>query len=174
MQAVGHARRLEGREADGGIDGLLEDLVRHLGGDLLDLHAALLRPHHDDARRLAVEHEGEIVLLLDVRAGLDEQAVHDLAGRARLFRDERLAEELLGKCPRLLRRMRDFDAARLAAAARVDLRLDDDDRRRELLRVLDGLLGAERRIALRDVDAVGFEDGLALVLMNIHFLAPLL
>ena len=76
--------------------------------------------------------------------------------------------------PVIVGQFKNFDAARLAAAARVNLRLDDDDWRRELLRVLDGLLGAERRIPLRDVDAVGFEDGLALVLMNIHFLAPLL
>lgn len=116
VHPVGHAARLERQQTDGRVDVLLEDLVRHLSGDLLDLHAALLRAHHDDARRLAVDDERKIVFLLDGRSGLDEQAVDALAGRARLMRDEDLAEEFLRRFLDGFKRVDDLDAARLAAA----------------------------------------------------------
>ena len=140
VHPVGHAARLERQQTDGRVDVLLEDLVRHLSGDLLNLHAALLRAHHDDTRRLAVNDEREIVFLLDGRSGLDEQTVDALTGRARLMRDEDLAEELLRRSLDGFKRVDDLDASRLAAAARMDLRLDDDDIRAELSRILHGLL----------------------------------
>ena len=93
VHAIGHAVRLEWQQADGRVDVLLEDLVRHLRCDLLDLHAALFRAHHDDARRLAVNDKGKVVFLLDGCSCLNEQAVDTLAGRTGLMRDEDFAEE---------------------------------------------------------------------------------
>ena len=173
VHPVGHAARLERQQTDGRVDVLLENLVRHLSGDLLNLHAALLRAHHDDTRRLAVNDKREIVFLLDGRSGLDEQAVDALTGRARLMRDEDLAEELLRRFLDGFKRVDDLDASRLAAAARMDLRLDDDDIRAELSRILHGLLNRERRLARRDIDAVRAQDSLALIFVNIHMLSPI-
>ena len=56
------------------------------------------------------------------------------------MRDEDLAEELLRRSLDGFKRVDDLDASRLAAAARMDLRLDDDDIRAELSRILHGLL----------------------------------
>ena len=56
------------------------------------------------------------------------------------MRDEDLAEELLRRSLAGFKRVDDLDASRLAAAARMDLRLDDDDIRAELSRILHGLL----------------------------------
>ena len=71
-------------------------------------------------------------------------------------------------CLDLVERARELDAAALAAAAGVDLRLDDPDRAAELLRRLDGLLHAEGRVAARHGHAELAQDFLALVLVNLH------
>ena len=58
---------------------------------------------------------------------LDEQALDQLAARAGLVRDQVHAEDLLRGLARGRRALDDLHAAALAAAARVDLRLDDDE-----------------------------------------------
>ena len=63
---------------------------------------------------------------------------------------------------------RQLDAAALAAAAGVDLRLDDPDRAAELLGGLDRLLDGEGRDAARHRHAELAQDFLALVLVNLH------
>ena len=65
-------------------------------GDLFDLHAAGLRGHEDQLGRGAVEHDAEIELAVDGSGLFDEQALHLLALRAGLVRDELHAEDLLG------------------------------------------------------------------------------
>ena len=87
--------------------------------------------------------DGDVVLLLDVGAVLDQQAAHLLALRAGLVGLELHAEDLAGELRYVGFRARDLDAAALAAAAGVDLRLDDPDRAAELLRRLDRFLHAE-------------------------------
>lgn len=116
VHAIGHAVRLEWQQADGRVDVLPEDLVRHLRCDLLNLHAALFRAHHDDARRLAVNDKGKVVFLLDGCSCLNEQAVDTLAGRTGLMRDEDFAEELFRCLLHSLERVDNLDAAGLAAA----------------------------------------------------------
>ena len=65
--------------------------------------------------------------MLDREALLDEQALDLLALGAGLRRDELHAEDLLDRGLGVGPGLRDLDAAALAAAAGVDLRLDDDD-----------------------------------------------
>ncbi len=65
-------------------------------------------------------------------------------------------------------RARQLDAAALAAAAGVDLRLDDPDRTAELLRRLGRFADAERGIAARHGDAEAGQDFLALIFVNLH------
>ena len=72
---------------------------------------------HDDAARLAVNDEREVILFLDVRASLDEQAMDLLALRARLLRDERLAEQLFRILADFILRLCDLDAASFARRA---------------------------------------------------------
>ena len=74
----------------------------------------------------AIEHDAEVQLAIDRRSLLDEQPLHLLALRAGLVRDELHAEDLLGVLLGLGDVLGDLDAAAFAAAAGVDLRLDDD------------------------------------------------
>ena len=69
----------------------------------------------------------EVELARDVHALLDEQALDQLAARSGLVRDQVHAEDLLRGLARGRRALDHLDAAPLAAAAGVDLRLDDDD-----------------------------------------------
>ncbi len=69
-----------------------------------------------------------VQFLLDVGAFLDQQAAHFLAFRAGLVRDQLHAEDLVRVFAHLIQRLGNLDAAALAAAAGVDLRLDDPDR----------------------------------------------
>jgi hypothetical protein len=112
-------------EADGGVDGLLEDGFRSLGGDLFNLHAAGLRGHEDKAAGGAIEHDAEIELAVNGCGLLDEQALDLLARGSGLMGDELHAENVLGVELGIFAGASDFDTAALAAAAGVNLRLDD-------------------------------------------------
>ena len=72
--------------------------------------------------------------------------------------------ELLG----LVGRLGELDAAALAAAAGVDLRLDDDDAAAEPRGDLAGLGGVERDLAARHGHAVAREDRFGLILVDFH------
>ena len=74
----------------------------------------------------AIEDDAQVELALDLQALLDEHALHLLARRPGLVGDEVHAEDLLGGRARLVGPLHDLDAAALAAAAGVNLRLDDD------------------------------------------------
>ncbi len=124
-EAVGEVARLVAGEPDDGVDDLLEDLLGRLGGDLLDLHAALGRGHDDDAPGAAVDDDAQIELARDVHTLLDEEALDDLARGPRLVRHELHAEDLLRRLARGGRALDDLDAPALAAATGVDLGLDD-------------------------------------------------
>jgi len=115
----------------------------------------------------------QIVFLRDIRAFLDEQPVDLFALGAGLVRDQYLAQKLRGIGFDFIYRFCQLYAAGLAAAASMDLSLYDADLGAQLLCCLYSLLHAECRLAVRDVDAVRFQDLLALVLMNIHILASL-
>ena len=64
--------------------------------------------------------------------------------------------------------MRELYAAAFAAAAGVDLRLDDDDVGLEALRGFAGFFLGEGHFAARSGDAVAREDRLGLILVNLH------
>ena len=77
------------------------------------------------AGRRAVDHDAQVQLALDLQPLLDEHAADLLAFRAGLVRDQRHADHLLGELLGLVGRLGQLDAAALAAAAGVNLRLDD-------------------------------------------------
>ncbi len=101
--------------------------------DLLDVHAAFGRDDEGDARGFAVDQHREIELLVDRRAFLDVEPVDLLAVRAGLVRDQRRAEHAGRFLLHVVDRFDDLDAAGLAAAAGVDLRLHHPDRAAELV-----------------------------------------
>ena len=163
-----------GRELRGGGDLLglgevdaLDRVDRHLGerlgtlgGELLDLHPALVGGHGEEGAVGAVEQVGDVVLLLDVRARVDEHAVHRVALDVH-------AQDLLGVRAGVLGGLGDLDPAGLAAAADLHLRLDHGyaaeprgDR--------SGLVGGRGDLAEADRDAVLPEQLLGLVLEQIH------
>ena len=84
--------RLEWLQADAGVDEHLVDLLRRLFGDLLNLDAALLADHEDDALRGAIHHQAEIQLLVDGQALFHEQARNLLAVGTGLVGHERLTQ----------------------------------------------------------------------------------
>jgi len=95
--------------------------------DFLDVHAAFGGGHDRDLLRGAVGQRGDVVFLLDVGAFLDQQVAHLLAFGPGLVRDQLHAEDVVGVLADFVQRARELDAAALAAAAGVDLRLHDPD-----------------------------------------------
>ena len=121
--------------------------------DLLDVHAALGRAEDRDVLRGAVDEEREVELAVDLRARLDVEPLHDLALGAGLLGDEPHADHVGRGLLRLLGRLHDLDAAGLAAAARVHLRLHHDGAA-DVARGLLGLGRRQREPPGRNLDAV--------------------
>ncbi len=170
-----------GHDAGRGIDRERVDFLRGVVRDRLDIHAAFGRDDEGDAARGAVDQHRQIEFALDIRAVLDVEAVDLLAGLAGLDGDQRVAEHFarellhlvdgLGQAHAALFAGRRFLEFALAAAARVDLGFDDPERAAELLCGRLGLVGGEDRHALRDGKPELFQDGLALVFMDVHVFA---
>ena len=127
-QHLRHAPAVMRHDAGRRVDREGHDLLGRVVRDLLDVHAAFGRDHERDARGFAVDQRREIELAVDRRAFLDVEPVDLLAVRPGLVRDQHRAEQPLRLPAHVLDRLDDLDAAGLAAAAGVDLRLDDDDR----------------------------------------------
>src|SRR5262245_42696639 len=90
---------------------------------MLDVHAAGGGGDKGNAAAGAIHKQGEIKLALDIGSALHEDAAHDAAFWAGLRRDERLAEQAVRLPTQFLDGLDQLDAATLAAAAGVDLRL---------------------------------------------------
>ena len=148
-----------------------EDLVNFLGrlrGDFLDVHAAFRARHQHHALRPPIDDHPDVKLFADVRAFFDQQAPHLLPLRSRLVSDELHAEDAAREVSDLGDRLRDLDAAPLAAAAGVDLRLDDVDAAADRLGALYGLSDRKRGNAARRRHAEAAKDFLALVFVDLH------
>ncbi|MFB0493472.1 hypothetical protein ABIE45_006058 [Methylobacterium sp. OAE515] len=163
---------LELLQADRRLDHHLDQRVRLLGGDLLDIHAAALTGDDPDALGLPVQHVAEIELALERVGGLDVDALHRLALGAGLVGDEALAEEVLGGVADLVVGPAQLDAAGLAAGAGVDLRLDGPERAAELGGRVDRLVRTERDGPFRDGHAEARKQLLGLILVDVHSAPP--
>jgi hypothetical protein len=161
-----------------GIDREGDDLLGRVVGHLLDVHAAFRRDDKGDSAGLAVHEGGQVELGLDLRAVLDVETVDLLAGRPGLRRHQGAAEHLARKGLHLVDRLGDAHPAlvaglrlrelALAAPAGVDLRLHHPDRTRQRARCRLGLAGRRDGLAQRDRDAELFQNGLALVFVDVH------
>ena len=159
-------------QAGGRVDEDLVDLFWRMRGNLFDVHAALARSHQADPLRDAIHHHADVEFLLDVRTLLDQQAPHLLAFRPGLVRLQLHAEDLAGVLADFIHRFRHLDAAALAAAAGMDLRLDHPDLAAEFLGRLDGLVDGKTGLAARRGDPELPQDLLALVFMDFHVMPP--
>jgi hypothetical protein len=168
----GDLARLELLQADRRLDHHLDQRIRLVGGDLLDVHAAALAGDDADALGLPVQHVAEIELALERVGGLHVDPLHRLALGAGLVRDEALTEEVLGGVADLVVGPAQLDAAGLAAGTRVDLRLHGPERAAELGRRVDRLIRAERDRAFRDGHAEARKQLLGLILVDVHSAPP--
>src|SRR6478609_9268832 len=151
-------------DADVGVDGDPRQRLGALDGELLDLHAALLRAHREVGAVRAVEEDREVVLLVDLGALGDHHLVHGVALDVH-------AQDGAGVLLRLVRRLRHLDAAGLAAPAGLHLRLDDGDpaaRGTDPVGGRTGLLGRRRDSPCEHGDTVLLEHVTGLVLEEIH------
>ena len=160
--------RLEPAQADAGIDELFEDAIRCFFGNLLDLHATVGARHHHRPFAGSVDDETEIQLPLDLEPLLDQHTAHLLTRRSGLMGHERHAQDLGGRLSRFLRALDDFDAATLAAAPRVDLRLDDGNAIAEPSGHGLRLLRRTDHLPLRHRHTVPGKNGLRLILVDFH------
>ena len=167
-QPEGQLAAMKRLHADGGVDGDFEDLLRGLGGDLLDLDPAFGGSHHGDARGGAVDQHAEVKFTGDVAAFLDIDAIDHLARGAGLMGDESHAQHVPGRGDGHLGRFDELDATALAPAAGVNLRLDDPDRAAEFGHRRLGFLGREDDGAPGNGDPVFSQQALGLVLVNVH------
>ena len=146
-------RQLPGLKRDhtgAGIDPLAQDLLRLLGGDFLDVHAARRAADDHRAGRSAIDDDAQIELALDLQSFFDQHAADLAPLRSGLMRDERHPEHLLGQLLGLVGRFRELDAAALAAPAGMNLRLDDSDAAAKTPGNLAGFLRRERYFAARN------------------------
>ena len=129
-------------------------------GDRLDLHAALGAEHQQVLLRGAVERVRGVVLLADVAGVLDPDPLHEVALDVHPDDVPGVQADLVGVVGQL-------DAAGLAAATDLHLRLDDD-RVAGHLGGGDGLVDRVGHVARADRDVEAGEVLLALVLEQIH------
>ena len=170
-QGKGQLARLPRAKTNHWIDDFLEDGLGSLGRHDFDLHASGLRGHEDQPAGRAIEHNAEIKLAVDGRRLLDQQPLHLLALRAGLVRYQRHAQDIFGVFLGFLAGAGHLDAAALAAASGVNLRLDDDARGaagKELASGRRGLFEGVGHFAAGHGDAVFCKDLLCLVLVNLH------
>jgi hypothetical protein len=130
------------------------------GRHLLDLDTTLGRQHQQVLLGRAVEREGGVVLLGDVRGVLDPHPLDHVALDVH-------AEDVPGVQPHLVGVVGQLDAAGLAPATDLDLGLDDDRIAGRIGRG-DGLLDRVGLAARGDRDAVAGEVELPLVLEQVH------
>ena len=160
LRRDGDLARLGGVDAVERVDLDAGERLGLLDGEDLDLHAALDAGEREVGAVGPVEQHGEVELLGDAGAAGDHDALDDVALDVE-------AEDGLRGLVRLVGGLGDLDAAGLAAAADLHLRLDDDDAA-ELLSCGAHLLRRFRDDTRQNRDLVFFEQVSGLVLVKIH------
>ncbi len=168
----GYLAGLESGQANRWIHGFKEDLFRRFGRDFFDVHPAFGRGHQGDPVGGAVNQERDVELVGDIAATLNQDTLDDFAFRTGLVGDQRHAEHVAGELFDFIGGLGDLDAAALAAAAGMNLRLDG------IRAVAEPACPVARRVAV--VDHVAFrdrnpevtQDRFGLVLVNIHGYLP--
>ncbi len=157
-----------GRITGSGLDLEGVDLLRRGMGHRLDVHAAFGRNDEGDAAGFAVDQRRQVKLARDGRAVLDIEALDEAAFGAGLVGDESHAEHARRFRLHVFDGLHHLDAAALAAAARVNLRLDHPYRAGKGLGGLDRFGDAEGREALRHGHAEPLQHFFRLIFVDVH------
>jgi hypothetical protein len=167
-----HAERelagLERHHAHAGVDDLAQDFFRVGGGHFLDVHAAGGAGNHHGAGAGAVDDDAQIELALDLHPFLDQHPAHLLAFGPGLVRDQGHPQHVLRQLLGLADRAGHLHAAALAAAAGMNLRLDDTDLAAEAARDVGRFTGRKGHFAARHGHSVAREHGLGLIFVDFH------
>ena len=147
------------------IDADAVDFFRAFFRDFFDVHAAFGAGDEGNAAAGAINHGGDVEFVSDIQSFFDEYHVDGQANFARLLGFQGVANHLAGVGAHFVQAFRDFDAACLAAPARVDLCLDDPDAAAQFLRGGDGFVGVFRQDAARGIHTVCAEERFRLILM---------
>jgi hypothetical protein len=174
-EAEGELTLVKGLEAGGGIDEDFDDLLGGLGGHFLDVHSALGGSDEDELAGGPIEGEGEVILLRDVAGGGEVNRLDLAAGGAGLVRDEGVAEHAGGEGLRFRVGGGDLHPAleavgegALAPSAGMDLGLHHNFAFRQVGEGGVKLGFAQRRGPGLHRDAIGGEEFLGLVLVDVH------
>ncbi len=151
-----------------------------LGGHFFNFHAAFGRSDHHGQFRLAVDHNAQVQFLGDIEALLDKQHVDLFAFLTGLLGHQCTAEHPGGVLSGFVGRFDQHHAgllgmlleAALAAAARMNLRLDHGNRRAQLGERRRGFIRRSGDNAARDRHTRGAEQLLGLILVNLHGRLP--
>ena len=167
-ETVGERAAVRTLQARRGMNLDADDLLGGLRCDLLDVHAARGRGDEGDAAGVAIEQHAQVQLAGDLRARLDVDLVDRQALGTRLLGREALAQHPRRGRRNVVQRPCELDAARLAAAARVHLRLDHPDAAAEATGCVGSLRGCRGDEARGHRDAVAGEELLGLVFVEVH------
>ena len=156
-------------QADARINGKLQKSFGLGLGDLFDVHPATAACHQANRLRDAINEHSGIELSCDVGRRFDIQTLDTLTLRSGLRRNQHLSQNV-GSCrSNFFQGTGNFDAARLAAAARVNLSLDCPTAAADLLGRLHRLFDGKRRTPGGDRNPCRRKKRLGLILMNFHF-----
>src|SRR5579872_7545111 len=144
------------------------DLFRVTFRDFFNFHAAFRRNDESHARGFAIDQGGQIEFAVDGGAFFDIEAIDFLAVRTGLMRDQRRTEDARRFLFDVIDRFNDLDAAGLAAATGVNLRLHDPYRTAKLVGGLDRFIDGKGRDPARHRHAKFTQDGFGLILVDIH------
>ena len=100
------------------------NLLRRLGGNLFDIHAAFPARDQADATAAAVDNQADVKLGFDIDTLLNQQPSHDLAFGTSLRRNQRHTQYVGRELFHFVERPRHFHAAALAAPSGVNLRFN--------------------------------------------------
>ena len=158
-------------QAHTGIDVFLQDGLRILRRDLLNLHATRRRRHEHGLPFPTINQNADIKLLLNRQRFFNQQPLHNFPFRPGLVRHQLHAQHLAGKLSRFFHRLGNLHATALAAAAGMNLRFHHNSGRAGIEQVHGcsfGLLARGRHLTARHRDTIFFQDPLGLILMNFH------
>ena len=172
VHLVSHAGCLEWQQTNGNINVLLDNLLRVLGSNLLDLHAAFLGANHNDLCSIAVIYKAQIILLGNVGAFLNEKSSNLFALRTGLMGNQHLAQKLGCILLNLIQGLGNLYTASLAATACVNLCLYYSHLGIKLLCSFNSFLNGKCRNAVWNIYTERFQYLLTLILMNIHSICP--
>ena len=148
---------------------LSQNFVRRLAGDFFDIHAAFGARDHGHRSRLSIDQHPEVKLARDLARLLYIDAPHDAAFGTGLMRHQRLAEQLARRNRVRLGGIRQqLDAARFAAATRMDLHLGDGFRLAECRERGGGFVGRRRELPLGHWNAEAPENLFGLIFVDVH------